>query len=458
MDDEFLDPNDYYADQDDSRSRDSGTSSEVPQENLHRSIGWVVAALLFFAVVWVYSYPDWFSSSNSGANAGAGDQAEPIIVASKSPRSNTVSNKLEEITGLSLPIGETFDWATEEEAAANRSAVNELQTKLDAITHLLNSNSEDLALLQVRTESLRTSEEGARIASNSKFVRQYIALHEKISDMTSSPPVVDDFVKDMKAFLERVEVAKDTSYFPQQFVVDRAIGFSKSLKEKATELRKFDNAVNELIAQTSDLQAGPLLETAIKSQLVKMKRELAETLADAREDARKVKNIELAQAEKEKVEAEADFEKAKIVAGTFKARKMRDDLLAKAAKKKLEQEFNRDLNDVNAYLLPFISSGRNLRGNAAGKGPASFSAIKLKGALENTADGLASLSVAAKNGRPLGGFPEINIMAHMITNNSTPGSYHNTPKYRGIEAYLEKAQSLLKKYGPLMVEKGLLAK
>ena len=100
----------------------------------------------------------------------------------------------------------------------------------------------------------------------------------------------------------------------------------------------------------------------------------------------------------------------------------------------------------------------NLRGNAAGKGPASFSAIKLKGALENTADGLASLSVAAKNGRPLGGFPEINIMAHMITNNSTPGSYHNTPKYRGIEAYLEKAQSLLKKYGPLMVEKGLLAK
>ena len=67
MDDEFLDPNDYYADQDENWSRDSTSSSEAPQETLHRSVGWVAAALLLFAIVWVYSYPEWFSSSSTGS-------------------------------------------------------------------------------------------------------------------------------------------------------------------------------------------------------------------------------------------------------------------------------------------------------------------------------------------------------------------------------------------------------
>ena len=98
-----------------------------------------------------------------------------------------------------------------------------------------------------------------------------------------------------------------------------------------------------------------------------------------------------------------------------------------------------------------------MRGNADGKGPVSFSAIKAKGALENTADGLASLSHAAKNGRPLGEFP-INIRSFMISNNSTEGNFYNTAQYRSVEKYLEKAQSLLNKYGALMVEKGMLAK
>jgi hypothetical protein len=38
------------------------------------------------------------------------------------------------------------------------------------------------------------------------------------------------------------------------------------------------------------------------------------------------------------------------------------------------------------------------------------------------------------------------------------GNVYNTSKYRSVEKYLEKAQSLLNKYGALMVEKGMLAK
>jgi hypothetical protein len=179
-------------------------------------------------------------------------------------------------------------------------------------------------------------------------------------------------------------------------------------------------------------------------------------LANARDEAIAATTIKLAEAEKEKVEADAGLVLAKLKADTKEVLSERDNVVTAAAKKRLEQEFNRDLNDVNVYLLPFISEGRNMRGNAGGKGPVSFSAIKAKGALENTADGLSSLSHAAKNGRPLGEFP-INIRPFMISNNSTEGNFYNTSKYRSVEKYLEKAQSLLNKYGALMVEKGMLA-
>ena len=121
MDDEFLDPNDYYADQDENWSRDSATSSEAPQETLHRSVGWVAAALLLFAIVWVYSYPEWFSSSNSGS----ADLVSPVnIEIGDGSGGNIVADKIEEITGLSVPISGKSDWAKEEEGVPQYGSDN----------------------------------------------------------------------------------------------------------------------------------------------------------------------------------------------------------------------------------------------------------------------------------------------------------------------------------------------
>ncbi len=451
MDDEFLDPNDYYAEQDENRASDFGINGGASQENLHRSVGWLAAFLLLSAIVWMYSSPNWFSSSNSGVV----EPNESMIVASERPRSNIVSNKLEEITGLSLP--DSMDWRKQEEIAANRSAVEDFRTKLESISTIGTANTEQLLALQAKTQDLLTSKAGAKIGADSKYVEQYIALREKIEKLTVSIPVADEFASDMLALLNRVKAAGDTSYAPQQFVTTRANEYQKELQEKTAELKRYDVAVDRLVATTRGLVGEFPLESAVNSLLERESSDLAETLSKALKETKRIKNAELVRATQNKIAAEFDLKIEKGKVETAKVIAKQKDLVLSAAKRRLELEFNRDRNDINAYLIPFISEGRNLRGNAAGKGPASFSAIQKKGALENTAEGLASLSMTAKNGRPLGGFPEINIMAHMITNNSTPGSYHNTPKYRGIEAYLEKAQSLLNKYGPLMVEKGLLA-
>lgn len=460
MDEEFVDPNDHYADGENSNAGNRSTSNELPKDPLHRTVGYF--ALILGLGVFVYFSSDVFWAGPSKAELSQANQK----VTNNNPASSdkrtkpsgaeVVSEKVKEITGLAVAATEQFDWAKEEEIAANRSAVESLKGKLESITRLSNSNSEELVLLQSKTDALRTSEAGAKIASDLKYVLQYIALQEKISELTSANPVADNFARDMNALLKRVEEANDTSYSPQQFVIGRADEFVESLKKKASELKSFDNAIVGLIAETDQLQAGSLLETAMKTQTNSADVKLAEALAKARDEATIATRAELAKAEKEKIEAEAKVVLEKIKAGTTGAINERENIVAAAAKKKLEQSFNRDLNDINAYLLPFISEGRNMRGSAGGKGPVSYSAIKAKGALENTADGLSSLSHAAKNGRPLGDFP-INIRPFMITNNSTEGNIYNTSKYRSIESYLEKAQSLLNKYGPLMVEKRMLA-
>ena len=460
MDEEFIDPNDNYADGDNSNAGNRSTSDELPKDPLHRTVGILALILGLFVVAYFTSDSFWTNASETEVTQ-ANKKVAKTSSASSSKRTNpsgaeVVSDKVKEITGLAVAATEQFDWAKEEEIAANRSVVESFKGKLASITRLSNSNSEELVFLQSKTEALRTSEAGAKIASDSKYVRQYIALHEKISEFTSSNSVADNFVKDMNALLGRVEEANDTGYSPQQFVLGRADEFVKSLKEKATELKRYDNAINGLVADTDQLQAGQLLETAIKTQSNSTDLKLAEALANARDEAIAATTIKLGEAEKEKVEADAGLVLAKLKADTKEVLSERDNVVTAAAKKRLEQEFNRDLNDVNVYLLPFISEGRNMRGNAGGKGPVSFSAIKAKGALENTADGLSSLSHAAKNGRPLGEFP-INIRPFMISNNSTEGNFYNTSKYRSVEKYLEKAQSLLNKYGALMVEKGMLA-
>lgn len=463
MDEEFVDPNDLYENRNEAPNGNLATDSELPQDGLHRTVGYL-AAVLGLCVVAYFAFDfNWFAAKTENQI----DQAE--LVPPEKPSSGSgganrenpsgaeiASNKLKELTGLEIPGAAKFDWAKEEEIAANRSAVENFKSKLEQIANLSNSNSEGLALLRSKTEELRTSQAGAKIASDAKYVAQYIALHEQIAGLEVSIPVAESFSNDMSALLNRVETANDTSYSPQQFVVTRAEEFLKRHTEKAAEIKRFDNALNYLVAETDQLEAGSILETAFQNEMKNSQDNLAESLVRAREEAANKAREQLAQAEKERIQSEADLELAKIQTQTTGNVGAKEVLLSNAARQKLEQEFNADLNDVNVYLLPFISEGRDLRGNAVGKGPVSYSAIKAKGALENTADGLASLSHAAKNGRPLGEFP-INIRAFMIMNNSVEGNFYNTAKYRSIEEYLEKAQSLLNKYGPLMVEKGMLA-
>jgi hypothetical protein len=107
----------------------------------------------------------------------------------------------------------------------------------------------------------------------------------------------------------------------------------------------------------------------------------------------------------------------------------------------LEKDFERDLPKIRSVLTPFISPGFQKRGQNKGEGPMSFAVIQGAGALALTTDGRQNLAdVVGNNDRP-----------------TYPLKRFRGGQTREEEAMCNLAQDLLTKYGPLMVEKGLLA-
>lgn len=112
-------------------------------------------------------------------------------------------------------------------------------------------------------------------------------------------------------------------------------------------------------------------------------------------------------------------------------------------KAKLEQDFQKDLPEIRNYLTNYLSDGYELRGG--GKGPASLRALRGTPIFEAGRRGLEAIIHYAsnRNDRPRGPIePE------------TGGDYGWKIANKDV---LTKVQSLLSKYGELLVEKGMLA-
>ena len=453
MDEEFVDPNDYYANREittpENRSGDDDESA-----TLYRVVGWLALSAVILTVGYSYADMDWlFGSNDQTAQIESSiPKAQPARLSDKPTGTEIVADKVQEITGLALP--ESIDWRKQEEIAANRSAVEDFRTKLESISSLGTANAEQLIALQAKTQELLTSEDGAKIGSDSKYVEQYIALQEKIEKLTVSIPVADKFARDMLALLDRVEASGDTSYAPQEFVTTRATDYQKQSQEKTSELKKYEVAIDGIVAATGHLVGELPLESAVKSLLEKEDVELAEMLSKKRKETKEAKNRELARAEQNKVAAEADLEIAKVKAGAAGVVAARNKVVADAAKQRLENEFAAARAEVQTYLQYLMADGRSHRGSASGVGPVSYGAVVGSGALEGDQRGIIIMSRwCGSNGY---GANSNNLRAKDSSNLILTDFMFTQPRYESDIRFAEKAQQLLKKFGPLMVEKGLL--
>ena len=467
MDEDFVDPNEYYADSENRTTGNHNSGTRTSDEQLYRSVGYVALMI----GITIFAYFNW-APDRDQASSIEQDQSSAEISLQSSNRAEftkptIASKKMQEITGLSVGVLEERDWAKEEAVAANRSAVADLKAKLDKISSFQNSYSENLVGLKARTEALRTSEEGAKIASDSKFVQQYIALQEKVSELREPSTVADDFVKDMKALLQRIEDSNDFGYAPQSFVVERAEGFLAKSEEQVNVLARFDEAVLNLIEKSKELEPAESLESALRKQVENEENDLAEALATARKNAIESGKIKLAEAEMARVDSETKVEVAKALAKTMNnealAKEIEDKVraeeaarIAKLAKEKLEREFAATSTDIQVYLKHLTSDGVTNRGNATGVGPVSYSSIVASGALGEGNDAINNMSRWV--GSDGYGVSHLNPRAKNSKTLILEDYMKGTPKYQTSVQFCEKCQQLLRKFGPLMVEKGLLAK
>ena len=171
MDEEFVDPNDYYANREITTSENrSGDDDE--SATLYRVVGWLALSAVILTVGYSYADMDWlFGSNDQTAQIESSiPRAQPARLSDKPTGTEIVADKVQEITGLALP--ESIDWRKQEEIAANRSAVADFRSKLESISSLGTANSEQLIALQAKTQELLTSKAGAKIGSDSKYVEQ----------------------------------------------------------------------------------------------------------------------------------------------------------------------------------------------------------------------------------------------------------------------------------------------
>ena len=162
----------------------------------------------------------------------------------------------------------------------------------------------------------------------------------------------------------------------------------------------------------------------------------------------------LAEAEKNKVAKEADYKIAKVNADAATVEAKRKALLLAEAERKLENEFAASSGEIQTYLQYLLADGRDKRGVATGVGPVSYNAVAGSGALDEGVNGLIEMSKWIGSNF---GMNETNSRAKNSTALILVKFMFSQPKYESSIQYAENAQRLLKKFGPLMVKKGLLA-
>jgi hypothetical protein len=175
----------------------------------------------------------------------------------------------------------------------------------------------------------------------------------------------------------------------------------------------------------------------------KMERELIDAETKRQEEvlaAKKLQTEQLAEQETARIFDETPFKQYAYRADFPELNKPANRIQAEVQRARLESEFDRDLPTIRSHLSAFISPGCEHRSDGT-KGPMSLSFLASSGALSHDTTGMETLARLATehNDRPRGAFP---------TKNSASED-------RSMDR-VETAQELLRKYGELLVQKGML--
>lgn len=325
--------------------------------------------------------------------------------------------------------------------------------------------------------SVLQGEKGKRIAAHPESLEQFAALvptGELAKDVLPSSTLPDNLSESLQPLLLTIDKGLQDN-LPDAPLDNDTLPTIQRIRSNASEAlescRKFNAQLNLIVASAPDsypadtpsltdaLQLRDDATTTERSRLMAEKVELqrredvlreAEAAAERDKkltDARIDKDDKLTDLEAARIRAEKDAAEKKA---EDEARQHQLDLQHSAELAESQRRFDAALPEIRQYLSAFTAKGYAQPGsyhNQAGvvQGPMSFSKIQGIGALKKNREGMEALMRIAtiKNDRPAGPIPK---------------AIGGDRAWEAADkAVLGKVQDLLTEFGPMMVEKGLLA-
>ena len=279
-------------------------------------------------------------------------------------------------------------------------------------------------------QSLKNKKEDSLIAIKAEHAQMLTDLGQQLSkshaEFERQHRLVDALIKET------------TAVDPHSASLDDVLSQRRQSEGKAREQRVLA-ALQAARKEAEEAQAEHLKQLQRAVIDAETKRQEAKLQAEKDQIAR------LTKLEQEQIAEETRAKEAQgraTIAGISEKAERVDEALRLA---QLERDFQRDLPDIRGYLSAFTAIGYRHREDNT-KGPMSLTYIKGQGALAPDLGGLQKLMslASASNDRPRGALP------YFIGGDLRSAGINTSP--------LEKAQELLRKYGELMVTKGMLAK
>ncbi len=305
---------------------------------------------------------------------------------------------------------------------------------------------------KTKFEPLLTDDRGRRIATSDSHVGLTLSMLQR-----SRPTDVEiaGWSTELDELMQPLNIAQQANDAEAGVSATHAAdvaAIGKSVRVTLDELQRDMRLLETIIQQTQSLTIGSttLTDAATAVEVAEeTKRNLALKKALAIANDAQVEILKRAQ--QERVDAETRVKEREDSNQTAKLIAREDTLIAQAreeelkrqtaiARDKLEREFAKDLPEVRRLLSAFIDDGFQRRGRQEGKGPMSYGAIEGAGALAKTSDGRQALAIlVGHSDRPSGPLPRF-----------------QGGQTRSQEELCTRAQELLSKYGPLMIEKKML--
>ena len=366
--------------------------------------------------------------------------------------------------------GEALRQAELAEAAAlsvARSKLNRELARLDAARAAVSELRDARRRLDEARSTLLDGEPGRAVADDESLLTRAEAAFVATAELTGTPPeVAEERLDGLSDPLRAAEADLPADYAPTPALGREIDAVAQEARERAGALASVAGLWENLAAEARDAPGG---DETLRSALARRRRERdertaqsrAEEIDSARRENEEMKTRETIDADRKIALADAAAEKAR---GDREAKRLildaeAEEALAEAeeaerraalARAKLEREFAAERPTADRYLAAFTADGDQYRGQnpPAAKGPASLSVLRGMKALDDSELGLRQLLFALHPGN------------NNRSNHDWAGLLTHLPPANwsdGQRSHVQETQRLLRKYGDMMVDKGLLA-